>query len=63
MAVIAQFLTYAPAAGLFGLALYQAVNQRDLTSASQSVLQALAVFGIGTAVHATNATVNRPPSH
>jgi hypothetical protein len=57
---IAQVLTYLPAVGLVGLAVYQAVNQQDLTAASQSILQALAVFGIGGAVHSTAAAVTPP---
>jgi hypothetical protein len=57
----AKILTFAPAAGLLGFALYQAVNQHDPSGAVQSFLAALSIFGIGGAVHATNATVNPKP--
>jgi hypothetical protein len=58
MMSLATLTTFLPAAGLIGLALYQAVNQHDFTSAAHTVGQALTLFGIGTvggkvlAVHA-----------
>lgn len=46
-------LTFGPAVGYFGKALYDALVNKDLNAAGQSVLNALAVLGLGTAAHGT----------
>jgi hypothetical protein len=53
-----KLLTYLPAVGLVGLALYHLFNQHDPTAALQDLFGAGAIIGIGGAVHATNGTVN-----
>jgi len=59
MPSLAQIATYFPAVGLVGLAVYH-LSVGDYSSAGQDVLGALAVFGIGSTVHAVNNTINPP---
>jgi hypothetical protein len=52
-----KLFTFAPAAGLVGLALYHAVNEHDLSAAVKSLGEAAAIVGIGGTVHATHTAV------
>lgn len=47
-----RFLTYSPAIGLLGLAVYQVCYSHDVTAAFHTLGQAAALFGIGTGAHA-----------
>jgi hypothetical protein len=54
MATIANYL---PGVGLIAYAVYQALVLKDVAGAYTSVVNALAVFGVGGAVHATQSSI------
>jgi hypothetical protein len=56
--LFAKALTYLPGVGLVGLALYQAINQRDLHAAGSSLVGAAGVFGFGGLLSSLHAKVN-----